>query len=150
MEEDKRNHQKAIGHSIRMMQQDFNRCFIREGASVGVDEATQVHGWILAYLYFHKDQKVYQKTIESAFGVNRSTVTGVVKLMEKKGYIRRESVPGDARLKKLVLTDVGLETHYKVSDILEYLEERLSNAITNDELDTFYSIIEKLHKNLEE
>lgn len=141
---------RALGHAIHHFDATFNRQFLKEGVKAGLDEVTLMNGWILAYLYHHQENDVYQKTIESAFGCSRSTVTGIVKLMEKKGYICRESVPGDARLKKLVLTEVGLETHYKVSDILKHLEERLSNNISNDELDTFYSIIEKLHKNLEE
>ena len=111
--EEKNSPNRAIGHVIRRMQQDFNRCFIKEGIAAGIDEATQMNGWIMAYLYFHKDQPVYQKTIESTFGVNRSTVTSIVKLMEKKGYIERENVPGDARLKKLILTPLGEEMHFK-------------------------------------
>ena len=43
----------------------------------------------------------------------RSTVTGVVKLMERKGLIRRESVSSDARLKKLVLTE---KRHFSSQD----------------------------------
>ena len=63
--EEKNGPDRAMGHVIRRMQQDFNRCFMKEGTAAGIDEATQMNGWIMAYLYFHKDQPVYQKTIES-------------------------------------------------------------------------------------
>ena len=59
-----------------------------------------------------EDNRVY-------FGVNRSTVTSIVKLMEKKGYIERENVPGDARLKKLILTPLGEEMHFKTKQTLD-------------------------------
>ena len=140
---------RTLGHAIHHLDAAFNRYFLKEGVKAGIDEVTLMNGWILAYLYHHQDIDVYQKTIESAFGCSRSTVTGIVKLMEKKGYISRESVPGDARLKKLVLTDVGFKTHYKVSDILGHIEEKLANDITDDEIENFYAIIEKLHKNLD-
>ena len=47
---------------------------------------------------------VYQKDIEEEFRIRKSTVTGILKLLEKNGFIRRESVPQDARLKRIVPT----------------------------------------------
>ena len=70
-------------------------------------KATGGNGWILKYLARHEDQDVYQKDIEEHFSITRSTVSKVVKLMEEKGLIQRLPVPGDARLKKLVLTEQG-------------------------------------------
>ena len=47
---------------------------------------------------------MYQKDIEEEFRIRKSTVTGILKLLEKNGFIRRESVPQDARLKRIVPT----------------------------------------------
>ena len=66
----------------------------------GVDELTAMHGWILGYLCRNEHKDIFQKDIEAEFKICRSTVTNILKLMEKKGYIKRESVPYDARLKK--------------------------------------------------
>ena len=77
----------------------------------GVEDVTAMHGWILAYLYNSRDREVFQRDIERAFSITRSTVTNILQLMEKKGYIRRVSVPQDARLKRLILTDAGAEAH---------------------------------------
>lgn len=142
--------QKAIGHAIRKMHHDMNRCFMKAGAEMGIDEATQMNGWIMAYLYFHRDQQVYQKTIESAFGVNRSTVTSIVKLMEKKGYIRRENVPSDARLKRIVLTPLGEETHAKTKQALDALEVQMQQGLTKEEIEIFFEVTNKIRKNLGE
>ena len=45
---------------------------------------------------------VFQRDVERAFGLSRSTATGILQLMEKNGLILRESVHNDARLKSLV------------------------------------------------
>ena len=45
--------------------------------------------------------------------ITRSTVTNILQLMERKGYIERRSVPQDARLKQLVLTEEGICFHEK-------------------------------------
>lgn len=57
-----------------------------------MDKLTLMHGWIIAYLYDHRDEDVYQKDIENAFSIARSTVTSILKLMEKKNYITRRAL----------------------------------------------------------
>ena len=71
----------------------------------GVENVTPMHDWIMSYLYWHKEEPVYQRDIEREFSITRSTVTNILQLMERKGYIERQSVPRDARLKRLVLTE---------------------------------------------
>lgn len=114
----------------------------------GVDELTAMHGWILGYLCRNEDKDIFQKDIEAEFKICRSTVTNILKLMEKKGYIRRESVPYDARLKKLVLTDTGRELHEKTKDMIDILEEQTIEGIAKEDLDTFYRVIDQLKSNV--
>ena len=70
----------------------------------GLEQGTPMHGWIVEYLYSHQSEPVFQRDIERDFSITRSTVTNILQLMERKGYIERQSVPQDARLKMLVLT----------------------------------------------
>ena len=101
----------------------------------GVDELTAMHGWILGYLCRNEHKDIFQKDIEAEFKICRSTVTNILKLMEKKGYIKRESVPYDARLKKLVLTDTGRELHEKTKDMIDMLEEQTVAGISKEDLE---------------
>ena len=71
----------------------------------GVEAVTPMHGWIMEYLYRNSDTPVFQRDIEREFSITRSTVTNILQLMERKGYIARQSVAQDARLKQLVLTE---------------------------------------------
>ena len=113
-----------------------------------VEQATPMHGWIIGYLYRHRDTPVFQRDIEREFSITRSTVTNILKLMEKKGYIKRESVPYDARLKKLVLTDTGRELHEKTKDMIDMLEEQTVEGISKEDLDTFYRVIDQVKNNV--
>ena len=63
----------------------------------GVEQTTPMHGWIIEYLYRHRDEPVFQRDIEREFSITRSTVTNILQLMERKGYIQRQSVPQDDR-----------------------------------------------------
>ena len=65
------------------------------------ERLTGVQGWVVGYLYEHREADVFQRDLEAVFSVRRSTMTNMLQLMEKNGYITRESVSHDARLKKL-------------------------------------------------
>ena len=107
-----------------------------------------MHGWIMGYLYHNKDKEIYQKTIESKFSIQRSTVTSILQLMEKKGYIRREAVEGDARLKRIVLTELGTETAIKARSMIESMEERLIEGIEENKMDIFLEVAAKMRENM--
>ena len=123
----------SIGHEIKVLNQVL----------------TLMHGWIIAYLYDHRDEDVYQKDIENAFSIARSTVTSILKLMEKKNYITRESVESDARLKKLVLTETGIELHYKIENMITKNETLLDSLLTKEEKIQFLFLINKILSGLE-
>ena len=92
---------RKIGHELRTLDNILSRNLMAAARERGVDELTAMHGWILGYLCRNEHKDIFQKDIEAEFKICRSTVTNILKLMEKKGYIKRESVPYDARLKKL-------------------------------------------------
>ena len=110
---------------------------------------TGSNGWILAFLYEHEGEDVYQRDLEEAFSVTRSTVSKVVKLMESKGLIRRESVFHDARLKKLILTDKGREVHQLAAKGNEQLEIRLEKGFSPMEKEQLLSFLRRVTENLE-
>ena len=69
--------------------------------------------------------------------------------MEKKGYIERVSVKEDARLKKLVLTEKGIELHETIRRTIDRLEERTVEGISQEEMAAFMKVAGKLKRNLE-
>lgn len=140
--------QGPIGHTIRMLHMTFKQKFIKFGEDDHLDEITLMHGWIMGYLHHNEDRNIYQKTIESEFHIRRSTVTNILQLMEKKGYISRETVDGDARLKKIVLTPQGKAIAIKTKNMIDKMEERLAEDIDSQELETFYRVAEKIMANL--
>lgn len=100
-----------VGPRFKFLTHAFTRKFFEAARAEGVDEVTIMHGQILGYLYrcSRAETPVYQRDLEETFHITRSSVTGVVQLMERKGYIQRRSVQGDGRLKELFLTDRGIQ-----------------------------------------
>lgn len=144
-------HKDTLGYEVKTLENLLYRNMMSyEIANNHMDEVTVMHGWILGFLYDNQERDIFQRDIETEFSIARSTVTCIVKLMEKKGYIRRESVEKDARLKKLVLTENGRKVHEMHINNVDVLEERCKRNISPGELKTFWIVAEKLKKNLEE
>ncbi len=139
----------SIGHEIKAINHVMQRKMLASATDKGIDKVTVMHGWIIGYLFENKDKDVYQKDIESKFAISRSTVTNILKLMEKKGYIRRISVDSDARLKKLILTDKGAEINSVLTQTIADNETRFNSVLTDEERKTFIYLIRKLRNGLE-
>ncbi len=98
----------------------------------GVEQTTPMHGWIIEYLYRHRNEPVFQRDIEREFSITRSTVTNILQLMERKGYIQRLSVPQDARLKQLVLTEEGICFHEKTMLSFHQTDDYVAGLLTEE------------------
>ncbi len=116
----------------------------------GVEDVTVTHGWILRYLALNRQHDVYQRDLEKQFSVTRSTITSTLQLMEKKGYIRRESVPHDARLKRLQLTPEGYELHLKLRECFAEANVQMEQALTPQENEELMRLLDKLQSNLQD
>ena len=79
----------------------------------------------------------------------RSTVTNILQLMERKGYIERQSVPQDARLKRLILTEEGGRVHEKTMLSLHQTDEFVAGLLTEEENAELLRLLNKLRKGLE-
>ena len=115
----------------------------------GVEAVTPMHGWILEYLYRHSETPVFQRDIEREFSITRSTVTNILQLMERKGYIERQSVPQDARLKRLVLAEKGACIHEKTMQSLHQTDEFVESLLTPEENAELLRLLNKLRKGLQ-
>ena len=116
----------------------------------GVEQATPMHGWIIEYLYRHRDEQVFQRDIEREFSITRSTVTNILQLMERKGYIQRQSVPQDARLKQLVLTEEGVLFHEKTILSFHQTDDYVAGLLTEEENAELLRLLNKLREALKE
>lgn len=108
------------------------------------ENLSPVQGRVLGFLHWNADRDIYQRDVEAEFGITRSTVASILKLMEQRGYIRREAVPGDARLKKLSLTPQGEEVFQKIDASLRQMEEDLKAALAPQEYTLLLELLEKL------
>ena len=114
----------------------------------GVEDITPMHAWIMSYLYRNREKEIYQRDIERDFSITRSTVTNILQLMERKGYICRQSVAHDARLKRLELTDAGIRIHEQMMLSLHQTDEYIKSLLTEEENAEMLRLLNKLREAL--
>ena len=95
-----------------------------------------------------KDQNIFQKDIEQEFSIRRSTATGILNIMEKNDLIKRVNYKNDARLKKVVLTEKGLNLCEQSYNKIQQFEQKLKNNLSKQELENFFCTLEKIKNNI--
>lgn len=141
---------RHLGLEVHRLEKLMARQRGYSAAHQDADRQTGMHGYLLRYLYENQERDVFQRDIEKAFSISRSSVTVTLQLMEKNGLIRRESVAQDARLKRIVLTQKARDLHRQIeADILAF-ESNLARGISEEEQEVFFRVAKKMQENLRE
>ncbi len=141
---------RYIGIEIRALDNQIKRLIDSKIQKSAFCRLTGSNGWIIDYIRKKSPKPVYQKDLEAEFNITRSTASKVLNLMEEKGFIVRESVPEDARLKKLVLTPEAIEISKGMEADRDAIERQITKGFSEKELQQFYSYIERIRKNVTE
>jgi len=137
-----------IGREIFGLANQLKRKIGKESSQYGV---TSIQGRIIGFVNWQSSKRdIFQKDIEAEFNIRRSSVTSVLKLMEKNGLIERVSVSEDARLKKIILTEKGREVDKHVHNFIDDMENELKDEFTDIELDMFMDLVNRLSKKIDD
>jgi DNA-binding MarR family transcriptional regulator len=141
---------ELLGFRIRSVWQQVKRLMNRhltENNSYGL---TGMQFAIVSYLAKESAERdVFQKDLEQKFDIRKSTVTGILNTMERDGLLLRETVPYDARLRKMILTDKALQAKINTEQVIDSVESQLSKGLSEEEIATFLTILAKISKNAE-
>ena len=119
-------------------------------AAFGSGMFSGAQGRTLHFLLAHTKIDIFQKDIEEEFGLRPPTATALLKELEQRGLIRKEPVPYDARKKKIVVTEEALQYKDCVLKGLEELNQKLTAGISDEEMQVFFTVTDKMLKNLAE
>ena len=140
---------RKLGFEIGRTSRLIKRVLDNNSQKEYIDKLTGTHGWALGYLHRNRDRDIFQKDFEKEFDIRRSTASHILSLMEENGMITRESVPYDARLKKIVLTEKAMNIEEEVMQFFDKLEQEFEKNITKEELEIFYNVLDKINDNIE-
>ena len=138
------------GRLVRMLNHQLKRNQKPEEA-VEDDELTPMQRHILNYILLetlHRD--IYQKNLEEEFQVRKSTVSGILKLIEKNGFIYRESVKEDARLKRILPTKKAEALRPSILEHIHETEIRMTEGVSEQDLFLCKNVLYQMCQNLAE
>lgn len=142
---------KPVAFRIKSLNNEFKRHFDRSAIHRNDANLTGMQFAFLGYISDRaQSEDVFQRDIEVEFNIRRSTASGMLQLLEREGYIERYSVPSDARLKKIVLTDKAREQDKKAKEDMDLFDQKITAGLTDEELRELYRILDKIEKNISE
>ncbi|MFV0465484.1 MAG: MarR family winged helix-turn-helix transcriptional regulator [Lachnospiraceae bacterium] len=142
---------RKIGYEIKSLTNMIHRRLGYVFSKEEFKELTGMQNAVLGHVLDHiGKQDIFQKDIEKAFNIRRSTATVMIQGLEQKGYLTRSPVEFDARLKKIELTDKAIRHQKRVQEEFEKFNNDLKMGFSQKELDEFFRLIDKLKCNLEE
>ncbi|WP_238918517.1 MarR family transcriptional regulator [Clostridium sp. YIM B02555] len=137
-----------LGKKINILAKRIHRAIDKEASKYGI---TGVQGRILGFINHNsKNRDIFQKDIEEELDIRRSSVTSVLQLMEKNGFIERVSVSEDARLKKLIITEKGARIQKSVYDSILDFEKSFRDELSEAEMNMFISLLDRLSNKISE
>ena len=140
---------KKLGFEIHKTSRLIKRYMDSDATKSYVDKMTGTHGWAVGYFANNRHRDIFQKDFEQEFNIRRSTASAILSLMEKNDLIKREGVPYDARLKKIILTHKALEVHSVVTEAFDRFENTMKQGISDKELEIFFRVLYKINSNIE-
>lgn len=141
----------SIGREIHVLSNRVCRFLDNSKELRHIEEATGKNTWIIGYIAQREQEgiAVYQRDMENQFGITRSTASKVVNRMVKKGLIERQSVPEDARLKKLVLTERSREIHQRMTAEFLDMENTLREGFSEEEMERLRGYLHRMQNNID-
>ena len=103
-----------IGFEVKTLANMLRRQVDKLELCRGFDGITSTQGRVIGFIISKDGEDVFQRDLEEEFFIRRSTATNILQLMERNGFIIRQPVDYDARLKKLVLTEKAVALHKQI------------------------------------
>ncbi|MCR5468400.1 MAG: MarR family winged helix-turn-helix transcriptional regulator [Lachnospiraceae bacterium] len=145
----KRNKDNDVGIAISVASNLIKREINRKFEMQGEDALTGKQNAVLGYLLNEAENKdVFQKDIEKLFEIRGSSATTMMQILEDKGYIRREPVEYDARLKRIVPTKKAEDEQKEVRKLLDSFSDDLKEGISDEDLKVFFKVMGIIKDNL--
>jgi DNA-binding MarR family transcriptional regulator len=140
---------KVIGKDIKCVTNLLRRIHFASPLFKECQNLTGMHGYVLGYLSRECVKRdVFQKDLEAAFEMRRSTASEILKLMERNGLITRIPMESDARLKKIVLTDKAKEFSINIEREFAATEAKIVEGISEEEMRAFSATLDKIKANM--
>ncbi len=136
-----------IGHVVGRMMGKIAKVLKRKLSEEEINITLEQLG--LLHAISENKEEVAQQDMAEFMGKDKSAILRLIDSLEKKRLVVRTSDPQDRRKNVLVVTQHGKSTLTKVTEISTALNEKLLEGISQTDIDTFFTVAEKIKSNAE-
>jgi DNA-binding MarR family transcriptional regulator len=108
---------------------------------------TQTIGYILVFV---EREGTPSTRLAQLLGMKNSSLTRLLKNMEKSGCIYRKVDEKDKRIVRVFLTEEGVRKRKIAKEAVLSFNEKLLNKVSKQELDTFYKVFDIIRNQVDE
>ena len=127
------------GYLIRRLHQIHVGLFAEE---CGSEDVTPVQSAILTVL--QSGEEMDQLTLSTSVGIDRTSGADVIRRLERRGFLMRQSSKFDRRAKLVKITEEGRAFIKGVRPRMARAQERLIAPLTDEARDEFFRLINKM------
>lgn len=138
---------KRIGFLLERTTRIAKLSFTKAFKNLGLDITPEQ--WIVIDT-INKNGPMSQKDIGNASFKNAPTISRIIDILVKKGFVDRIGEEGDRRKTSISLTDQGRELVSKCQKEVDALRDRSWNNLTNADYSDFLRILDQIFENFEE
>ncbi|MDQ8738094.1 MarR family transcriptional regulator [Paenibacillus sp. LHD-38] len=84
--------------------------------------------------------------LEKLLYIDKSSVTSIINGMVKRGWVVRREHEQDARMKRIFLTDEGLQMYKLTTHAVQQAKDKSNQLLTKDETATLHDLLKKIIK----
>ena len=126
-----------------------NQALRRAVATRLADEEITIRQWEVLACSALKPDNLSQVELADMLGIEAPTLAGVLRRMERDGWLTREPCEDDKRRKLLSPTDKAQALWSRMVECCHEVRQQATEGISREELATFKDICQRMRSNLE-
>lgn len=99
-------------------------------------------------LRLNEQEGLYQKELAEVLEIENATMVRLLDGLERQSFIERQTVPGDRRAKRIVMTPEGKEIAEQVVKLADDVRDDLLQDISDEELRVTLTVLNKMSSSM--
>lgn len=137
--------EKILGAYFKSITNALDRKFNRD---LEAFDLTLSQANILVFLFFSRDKEISQTDIQNNFNLTNPTVTGILKRLESKGFIRRSTSGEDGRRKIIELTDKSVNLDKMLMQGMITADDQMTSGFSAQEKKLLETMLQRILENI--
>jgi len=133
--------ENTIDHCLRATWQAVAKMYNEQAAKHDTTMATA-----MALLNIDTEKGTPSTALGPRMGMEATSLSRILKAMEKRGVITRESHPEDKRIVLLKLTDFGRQKRSQAKKTVLTFNNAVNAAIDKEKIDHFFEVAQKINE----